>query len=145
MKSWASAYYEQSHEKNPVIIYRPEDIDRLIDSLLGNPVSHNMAQVHSLDRGRLPSGNYDHELLVGVNSDLQVGLVHFMDDDHGNICTLGNAESRSEVSYSIDGAFTEFPDNSEVSIDLVRFIVQEFVFSGGVIPSSVEWQPWLDW
>jgi hypothetical protein len=133
------ARYRRDNAKNPAVLGTPEDVDALIDALLESPEDGNLAQLHSLERSLLPSGYPDHELLVGVNGDLQVGVLAFMDYE-GNVVTRGMA-SRPDVAYSITGARTEFPDNSEIPVDLVRRAVKEFLLAGGQRPTCVPWQP----
>jgi hypothetical protein len=114
-------------------------VDALIDSLLANQVDWNLAELHSLQRSRLPSGFPDHELLVGAEGNRQVGVLEFMDSD-GNMVTLGTSEGRDEVSYSFNAQAMEFPGNSEIPVDLVRRAVKEFLVSGGQRPTCVQWQ-----
>ncbi|MFG3370622.1 Imm1 family immunity protein [Streptomyces sp. NPDC090032] len=116
----------------------PEDVDNLIDDLLASDCSENMAVLHSLERSLMPSGFPDHELMVGANGELQVGVLAFMDD--GNVVSLGPADGRGEASYSIMGNMTEFPERSEIPISLVRQAVKEFLSSAGKRPACVEWQ-----
>ncbi|MGW6362107.1 Imm1 family immunity protein [Streptomyces sp. NPDC055092] len=116
----------------------PEDVDGLIDELLRSDCSENTAVLHSLERPLLPSGFPDHELMVGANGDLQVGVLAFMDD--GNFVSLGPDDGRGEVSYSIMGNVTEFPERSEIPISLVRQAVREFLLSSGRRPACIEWQ-----
>lgn len=134
----AEAYYRREHADDRPKLHSEEDVDALIEDLLTGPAYHNMAELHSLDRPLLPSGFPDHELLVGVDAQLQVGVLEFMDD--GNFVTLGPPSDRGEVSYYIAGNPTEFPNRSEVSIDLIRRAVKEFLTSGGKRPTCVEWQ-----
>ena len=135
------ARYRREHTREPVVLNTPDDVDALVDALLAAPKSHNMAQLHSAERPLLPSGYHDHELLAGVDGELQVGVLAFMDmsAEQGNVVTLSSSEGRGEVSYSIAGAATEFPDRSEVPIDLVRQAIKEFLLSGGKRPRCVEW------
>ncbi|WP_329571968.1 Imm1 family immunity protein [Streptomyces sp. NBC_01361] len=132
------AYYRNEHGDAPVLLRSPEDVDNLIDELLASDCSENMAVLHSLDRPLMPAGFPDHELMVGANGELQVGVLAFMDD--GNFVSLGPADGRGEVSYSIMGNMTEFPEGSEIPILFVRQAVKEFLSSSGKHPVSVEWQ-----
>ncbi|PIM69662.1 hypothetical protein CTU88_27190 [Streptomyces sp. JV178] len=136
--SRAQAYYRREHGDNPVLLQSPSDVDALIDTLLASRPSENLAALHSLERPLMPAGVPDHELLVGAYGDLQVGVLAFMDD--GNWVSFDPSDGRGEVSYSIMGNATEFPDHSEVSIDLVRQAVKEFLSSGGQRPTCVQWQ-----
>ena len=140
MQHRVEARYRREHGEAPVILSTSEDVEALIDALLTGPSYHNLAQLHSLDRPRLPSGYPDHELLVGVNRDLPVGVLAFMDAESGNVVTLDSSEGRGEVPYLIMGQLTEFPDHSEVPIELVRQAVKEFLATGGKRPSCVQWQ-----
>ncbi|MGW2525357.1 Imm1 family immunity protein [Streptomyces sp. NPDC001617] len=134
----AEAYYRKEHAGNRPKLSSERDVDALIDALLEGSPFHNMAELHSLERSPLPSGFPDHELLVGVNKDLQVGVLEFMDES--NLVTLGSWTGRGEVSYHIAGNPTEFPERSEIPIELVRRAVKEFLMSGGQRPTCVEWQ-----
>ncbi|TDD89285.1 hypothetical protein E1293_04935 [Actinomadura darangshiensis] len=65
-----------------------DDVDAVINDLLASPADQDMAELHSLERTLLPSGFPDNELLVGVDSTLQVGALEFMDAD-GNVVSRG--------------------------------------------------------
>ncbi|MFD0034090.1 Imm1 family immunity protein [Streptomyces sp. NPDC127172] len=132
------ACYRSEHGDAPVELRSPEDVDKLIDELLASDCSENMAVLHSMERPLLPSGFPDHELMVGANGDLQVGVLSFMDD--GNFVSLGPVDGRGEVSYCTIGHMTEFPERSEIPISLVRQAVKEFLSSAGKRPACVEWQ-----
>ncbi|WP_436998892.1 Imm1 family immunity protein [Streptomyces sp. enrichment culture] len=138
MKKFAEAYFRREHTKGRIII-TPDDVDSLIDTLLGGSESENMAELHSADRPLLVSGFPDHELLVGVDRELQVGVLGFMDES-GNVVSLGGSVGRGKVSYYIVGNATEFPDGSEIPISLIRQAVKEFLVHGGKRPTCVQWQ-----
>ncbi|MCN9244919.1 Imm1 family immunity protein [Streptomyces sp. RY43-2] len=137
MKGRAEAYYRKEHADGRVIV-TPDDADALVDALLAGRDSENMAELHSLERPTLPSGFPDHEFLVGVDKELQVGVLSFMDES-GNVVSLGTSGRRGGVSYFIAGNETEFPGYSEIAIDLVRRAVREFI-SSGRRPTCVQWQ-----
>jgi hypothetical protein len=122
------------------VLSNSQDVDVLIEELRTGPAYHNLAQLHSLERPLLPSGYPDHELLVGVNRSLPVGVLAFMDAESGNLVTLGSSEGRGGGSYLIMGQMTEFPAGSEVPIEILRQAVNEFLISGGKRPSCVQWQ-----
>ncbi|MGW4390421.1 Imm1 family immunity protein [Streptomyces sp. NPDC004685] len=132
------AYYRNEHGQSPVVLRSPEDVDNLIDELLVSDPSDNMAALYSLERPLMPAGVPDHELMVGADGDLQVGVLAFMDD--GNFVSLGPDAGRGEVSYFVMGNMTEFPVRSEIPITLVRRAVKEFLSSSGKRPTCVEWQ-----
>jgi hypothetical protein len=97
------ARYRREHGEAPVILTTREDVEALIGALLTGPSYHKLAQVHSMDRPLLPSGYPDHELLVGVNRDLPVGVLAFTDAESGHVVTLGLSEGHGEVPYLIMG------------------------------------------
>lgn len=135
------AMFLDEHAGNRVIVRDADDVDRLIDVLLRNPASHAMAQVFSTARERLPSGMFDHELMVGVDAERSVGLLAYMDGQVGNIVTSNGSSDTESVWYSITGNSTEYPGGTEVSIDDIRNAVKEFLSSGGQIPTCVQWKP----
>lgn len=143
MQRRAEAYYRKEHADQRAIL-TSNDADSLIDSLLAGPDSENMAELHSLDRPLLASGFPDHEFLVGVDGELQVGVLGFMDET-GNLVSLGDSEGRGSISYFIVGNGTEFPDRSEIPIVLVRQAVNEFLSSGGQRPTCIQWQEPESW
>ena len=134
----AEAYYRKEHADGRVVL-TSDDADLLVDALLAGSDSENMAELHSLDRPPLASGFPDHEFLVGVDVELQVGVLSFMDET-GNLVSLGDSKGRGSVSYFIVGNGTEFPDRSEIPIILVRQAVKEFLTSGGQRPTCIQWQ-----
>ncbi|MEV4800427.1 Imm1 family immunity protein [Nonomuraea sp. NPDC049421] len=139
-KPRAVARYLSEHSKEPMLLSTSQDADTLIDALASAPIDRNLAQIHSLERQSLSSGTPDHELLVGIDSLLAVGILAFMDDEHGNLVTAGPSETRSEPIYCIMGHATEFPAHSEIAIDQVRLALKEFISSGGQCPTSVIWK-----
>ncbi|MFD5891271.1 Imm1 family immunity protein [Streptomyces sp. NPDC060334] len=138
MQARAEVTYRMDHGERPaLIIHTHEEVDALIDELLNGPIYENLAQIHSLERESMPSGFPDHELLVGVDRNLQVGILAYLDSD-GSVVTLGTLDR--SPAYYIQGHMTEFPANSEIPIDLVRQGVKEFLSSEGWRPTCVEWQ-----
>ena len=119
MSSRVEAIYRPEHGKVSVLLNTPDDVDVLVNSLLGGSVDQNMAELYSLERPRLPSGFPDHGLVMGVDRVLQVGILASM-DACGNWATLGSHEGRTEVYYFMTGHATEFPAYSDIPIDFVR-------------------------
>ncbi|MEU1003802.1 Imm1 family immunity protein [Streptomyces tibetensis] len=132
------AYYRREHGDNPVLLQGSSDVDDLIEALRAGGPSENLASLHHTERPLMPAGVPDHELLVGVDAGSQVGVLAFMDD--GNFVSLDPLKGSGEVSYSIMGNATEFPESSELPIALVRQAVNEFLCSGGQRPKCVQWQ-----
>ncbi|WP_437104705.1 Imm1 family immunity protein [Streptomyces sp. enrichment culture] len=94
--------------------------------------------LHSLERPLMPAGFPDHELLVGANGDLQLGVLAFTDEKV--MVSFDPLAGRPEVCYSIMGSATEFPSCPEIPISLVRQAVKEFLLSGGRQSTCIEWQ-----
>jgi hypothetical protein len=140
------ARYRREHLREPAVLSTAGEVDAMIDWLLLSPLDENLAQVHSLQRPRLPSGVPDHEVLVGVDGSRRVGVVAFGDSD-GNAFTLSSPGDYrdGEIAYGIMGHSREFPDHSEIPVDLVRQAVKEFLFSGGQRPECVQWQIPEEW
>ncbi|WP_443049937.1 Imm1 family immunity protein [Streptomyces sp. NBC_00287] len=132
------AYYRNEHGDDPILLQSPSDVDALIDDLLLIDPSRNLAALHSMERPLMPAGVPDHELLVGVDGEAQVGVLAFMDD--GNWVSFDPSTSRGEVSYFIMGNITEFPSHSEIPLPFVRQAVKEFLSSGGQRPTCTQWQ-----
>jgi hypothetical protein len=137
--SRVEVFYRKAQGREPAVFSTPEEIDALIDELLTGPENENMATMYSLARPLLPSGYPDHQLLVGADRELQVGLVGYMDVD-GNRVTVGPPDGRTEVVYWCTQEITEFPGPSEIPIELVRQAAKEFLTSGGKRPTCVQWQ-----
>ncbi|MFD9567015.1 Imm1 family immunity protein [Streptomyces sp. NPDC059994] len=134
----AEAVFKEEHLEKPLPIDSAEAVDLLIDALIAGHPSRNTAQVFSLDRKPLQSGDPDHEFLVGVDPDAQVGIVGFADSE-GSYVPSGVAE-KEHVTYMLLTYPREFLESPEIPIDLVRQVVKEFVLSGGLRPTCIEWQ-----
>ncbi|GIF17247.1 Imm1 family immunity protein [Actinoplanes teichomyceticus] len=132
------ARYRKEHADNPAMLSSVEDVDRFVDALRDGSAGENLAQLHSLSRPLLSSGCPDHELLVGVNGASNVGMLAWMDAS-GNFATLGVSEQQARGTYSIMGEWTEFPEDVEVPLEVIRQAVKDFLISEGR-PTCVEWQ-----
>ncbi|MFD4905216.1 Imm1 family immunity protein [Kitasatospora purpeofusca] len=135
----AEVRYKQDQMDIPGHLESIEDVDSLIEALLSGPKNENLAQIIHLSRERVAFGWPDHELLVGVDKELNVGLMSFMDRVE-NYVTVGPESSRNAPEYYLAGHWRSFPDQTEVSIDLVREAVKEFLASGGQRPACVAWK-----
>ncbi|MFD0276834.1 Imm1 family immunity protein [Kitasatospora sp. NPDC127111] len=135
----AELRYRRDRIENPDYLNTVEDVDVLIDELLDGPANENLAQIIHLDREQLRPGWPDHELQVGVDKELQVGVLSFLDRS-GNYVTAGPAESRNAPEYYLAGHWTKFPDQTEIPIGLIREAVKEFLASGGQRPTCVTWK-----
>ncbi|MEV0912663.1 Imm1 family immunity protein [Streptomyces hokutonensis] len=131
------AVFRDEHIESPALLDSPESIDALIDALMAGPPTHNTAQLFSLDRPLLPSGYPDHLLVVGVDKDAEIGMLSLLDD--GNFVPRGSVD-RGVVLYHLLGHPREFMAGSEISIDLIRQSLKEFLSSGGKRSTCIEWQ-----
>ncbi|MFB7616474.1 Imm1 family immunity protein [Kitasatospora sp. NPDC056181] len=143
----AELRYRRDRIDRPDYLNSLEEVDTLIDELLAGPANENLAQIIHLDREtirlNIPGGRGteipDHEFQVGVDKELQVGVLLFIDRS-GNFVTAGPANSRNAPEYYLAGHWSQFPDQVEISIDLVREAVKEFLASGGKRPACVSWK-----
>ncbi|MFD4905175.1 Imm1 family immunity protein [Kitasatospora purpeofusca] len=143
----AEVRYRRGRIEPPDHLDSLEDVDVLIDELLAGPVNENLAQIIHLDREAIVIGDPgrpgteipDHELQAGVDKELQVGVVLFIDRS-GNFVTAGPADSRNAPEYYLAGHWTQFRDQVEIPLDLVREAVKEFLTSGGQRPTCVSWK-----
>jgi hypothetical protein len=138
----AEAVYKRGQGRNPMKLNSVDDVDHLVEQLRTdtNVVPHNLAQVYSLKREKLPSGQPDHELLVGIDGERGVGILSFMDAS-GNVVTTGDTGPLF-VEYFLTGNVTEFDAEQpmELPIDEIRQALKEFLTDGNR-PKSVQWQP----
>ncbi|MFE3876703.1 Imm1 family immunity protein [Kitasatospora sp. NPDC059146] len=139
--------YRADQMADPGRLTSVEDVDRLIDELLDGSAYENLAQLTHLARGivkpRVPGHDFpavpDHDFQVGVDREQDVGVLLFIDGS-GNFVTAGPPESRNAPAYYLAGHWTEFRDQVEVPVDLVRAAVKEFLLTGGRRPSCVAWK-----
>ncbi|MFF2546221.1 Imm1 family immunity protein [Kitasatospora sp. NPDC058063] len=135
------ARYRRGHGKAPVVITTLEGVDAFVDDLLeGEEDCCTLAEVYSQDRELHSSGFPDHQLVVGADRSLGLGLVSYM-DQKGNFTSVGAPETRTRPTYHFVWNMTQFADHSEIPIPLVRQAVKEFLTSGGQRPTCIEWQP----
>ncbi|MGI5139505.1 MULTISPECIES: Imm1 family immunity protein [unclassified Streptomyces] len=134
----AAAVFKEEHSENPFLLDSADAVDLMIDALIAGYPSRNTAKLTSLDRMSLPSGDPDHEFLVGVNPDAQVGIVCFADVEASFV--PGGVADKEEVTYMLLTYPRDFLESPEIPIDLVRQVTKEFVLSGGLRPACIEWQ-----
>ncbi|MEV7776526.1 Imm1 family immunity protein [Kitasatospora sp. NPDC086791] len=135
----AEIRYRRGRIKSPDYIHSVEEVDALIDELLGGPASENLAQIIHLGRKEFMPGIPDHEFQIGVDKEHQVGVVLFIDHS-GNYVSAGPLDSRNAPEYYLAGHWTQFRDQVEIPIDLARQAVKEFLISGGQRPACIAWK-----
>ncbi|WP_030273969.1 Imm1 family immunity protein [Streptomyces sp. NRRL B-24484] len=141
------ARYRSTDMEDPVLLSTAEDVDRLVDALLTGPLWHDAAHLLSTARTRRwvgPPGHElyvpDHELYVGVDRDDLTGALALALPE-GHVASAGGPGSRRQVVHHVAGHPTEFPDDSEIPLALVRAAVKEFLSSGGRLPTCIAWKP----
>jgi hypothetical protein len=134
------AQYRPDHGAAPLLLSTAEDIDVLVDRLLGEDFDHTMAALYLVERPPLPSGVPDHEMYLAVDPALKVGALMFMDGT-GNWASRGSSDGRTEIHYALMGNDTQFPPYADIPLDLVGRAAKEFLDSGGQRPTCVAWQP----
>jgi hypothetical protein len=139
------AYYRHEHNRNPVILTSNEDVDQLIDALLGETFHHTMAALYVRERPKTDQGLPDHNFRIGIDPERKLGSLKFagtVDGTTGVWYAAGQTPQHDEVFYEYAGHPEDFPLDSEVSLDLIRAAVKEFLATGGDRPASVEWMVW---
>jgi hypothetical protein len=131
-----AAYYKRGE---PIAASTDEEVDSLVDDLLAAGFENSIAKLHVRERALSAAGFPDHQLRVAVNAEDNVGSLHYMGPSFAGF-SKGNVSKRDEVFYYYVDHDHEFPRDSEISIDLIRRAVKEFVASGGERPTCVEWQ-----
>ena len=138
--SAVEARYRQEHAENPVILVSPDDIDAVLDALRTDSGCNEVAQLICLGRPVLPVYGFpDHDLCICVDSHRNLGALRWRDID-GLRYSSGPRNAHEAGVYSLMGHLMEFPEHSDVPIDLVRQAAKEFLLSGGDRPTCVEWQ-----
>ncbi|MFE4701195.1 Imm1 family immunity protein [Streptomyces sp. NPDC001935] len=127
--------------QDPVLLSTSGDVDRLVDALLTGPALHDAAHILSRARSRVSAEFPDHGLYVGVSRNANAGALALTAPEVGHVASAGNPGSGSGVAYHVAGHWTEFPDDSEIPIVLVREALKEFLHSGGSVPDCIEWKP----
>ena len=137
----AEALYRSEHDEDPVVLATDADVDALIDALLAEEWTHNLANIYIRQRPLNAAGVPDHELCVGVDAERAVGGLRWYAGDEGSWYSLGAPSEFDEVIYYYMGSDTQFPTDSDISLDVARRAVKEFLASGGRRPTCVPWQP----
>lgn len=130
--------FKDEHVRGRLLLNSVESVDAFVDELLTACHDRNCALVFSMDRPLLPSGFFDHELAVGVDSLAQVGVATLRLDG-GSVSSAG-VLNRGIAEYMLMGHVREFMPGSEIPIECIRQVVKEFLLSGGNRPTCIEWQ-----
>ena len=77
---------------------------------------------------------------MGVDAGRKVGALKYI-DEHGGWASLAQDDPEPRSSfYCLVGNETEFPPGADISLDLVRQAIKEFLATGGERPGCVAWK-----
>lgn len=133
------AVFTEEHLDTPVLLDSAQAVDAMVDALIAGGPLRNTAQLISLDRPMLSSGWPDHEFQVGVGAGGRFGILSYNTGEEGALIPAGEATA-PVATYMLVTYPREFLEPTEVPIGLVRQAVKEFVLSGGLRPTCLEWR-----
>lgn len=134
----ADAYFKHGHGDQPVRVTSPEEVNHLIDAMLGEPFLNSLAMIYLRDRPEMDSGGPDHQIRLGVNAEDKVGSICLVVD--GKIWyTKGDHTRADEVFYNYMGNAADFPADSEVPLDTLRTTLKEILAGGVACADSAGW------
>lgn len=143
MSYTASAYYRRGHRDNPVHLESPADLDAMIDDLLSDADDgdNSVAAVHINERSLTEHGYPDHELRIAIDAPRQLGALRYMADLQAWYAQ-GKLNPREQVEYFYTGHDEQWPRDSDLTLDLIRDAVKQFLDTGGSRPTAPDWAPW---
>ena len=134
------ACYEEEHRLVSVFLETVQDVDAMIEALVGLPYPKAIAQLFSTGRPLLSSDTPDHQMLIGADGSRGVGVVWFSHTEGTVFSLRKNSTDETIVRYFLMGSVIEFFENCEIPLDNVRNAVKEFLVTDGQIPTCIEWQ-----
>lgn len=137
----ARAIHKRGQGKNPVQLTGSQDIDALILDLINDDGDNTIASIYINDRPATPQGLPDHELRIAIDGRRKIGAIRYMSGNAAWYAT-GHESDLDEVVYFYMGHDEQYPQNSEVPVDEIRTVLQEFLTSGGDRPTSPTWSEW---
>lgn len=138
------AYYKHGHDEDPVIVSSADDVDQLVDALLAESFDNTVAALYVRERPKTDKGYPDHDFRFGIDAERKLGSLRFAGIDgatKGVWYVGGQPVQHDEVYYEYMGNPQDFPLDAEVSLDVVRTAVKEFLDTGQR-PTSVQWNVW---
>jgi immunity protein Imm1 of predicted polymorphic toxin system len=132
-----AVYYLFEHDESPVVAARAADVDALIDRVR----SESPKEAPILMDVHLSGDPCAQGLDVGVSGDRGVVRYSGREWPRGVVSTGDETSDGEERSYFYMGHWRGFPASSEISLDLVRAAVKEFMATDGARPTCVRWQP----
>ncbi|PRY43929.1 Imm1 family immunity protein [Umezawaea tangerina] len=131
-----NAYYARDHAAEPVTLSTSADVAAFVERLRARSLETGplLAQVYLTD------DVHAQELSAGVDGDR--GVLRYAGREwFEGVYSLGDEAGSDEalVYYYMDND-TEFPPNSQVSVDVVRRAVEEYLRTNGERPTGVRWQ-----
>lgn len=141
MSYTADAYYRAEHDESPVVLCSGTDVDALIDGVISGDLAHSVVALYVNERPKLDGGFPDHELRLGIFAEGKTGSVRYTQGMQSWYLG-GQASRRAEGAvYSYMHHREGFPMDSEVDLDVLRRIAQDFLALGGERPPG----QWLEW
>lgn len=122
------------------------EIDDFVAELLEAGWEYTSASVYAIDED--DDTRPDHQMIIGADKTTGLGAVRYSGgeeipgDDAEEWFSVGDRVNPDGVEFAYFGTGHDFPDNSEVSLDLVKQAMRELLASGGRRPDGVTWQVW---
>jgi hypothetical protein len=122
------------------------DIDQFVAELLEAGWEYTSASVYAMpeDGATKP----DHQMIIGADKTTGLGAVRYSGgeaipgDDATEWFSQGNQVNPDGVEFAYFGTGHDWPDDSEVPLDVVKHAMAELLVSGGKRPGCVTWQVW---
>ena len=123
-----------------------EEIDSFLVELSEAGWEYTSASVYALVEDA--ETDPDHEMIIAFDKNTGLGAVRYSGGEAipGSEATewfsVGDRVNAGGVEFAYFGTGHEFPDNSEVSLDVVRQAMWELLTNRGGRPTNVQWQVW---
>ncbi|MGH3861811.1 Imm1 family immunity protein [Actinokineospora sp.] len=128
-------HYDRAHASSPIRVDTEPQIDDLIDRLR----VESPAQAPLLMQVVLAVDPYTQGLDVGIKRDR--GVLRYSGREwFEGVYSVGELPAEEPPTYFFMDTDTEFPANSELSIDIIRMAVKEFMETDGARPTCLDWQ-----
>ncbi|MDQ3578431.1 MAG: Imm1 family immunity protein [Actinomycetota bacterium] len=123
-----------------------EDIDDFVAELTEAGWEYTAASVYAVEESSPEKPK--HEMIIGADKTTGYGAVRYAgnsgdsSDNAGEWFSVGDHVNPDGVEFAYFGTGHDFPNNSEVSIAVVKQAMAELKDSGGRRPACVTWQVW---
>nr|WP_054049083.1 Imm1 family immunity protein [Alloactinosynnema sp. L-07] len=129
-------YYSRSHSSAPIRVQTEDEVDALVDQVR----EESPAAAPVLMQCYISDDIHSQELSVGVVDTR--GVIRYAGEDASDgVYSTGVGSSDGEpLAYFYMDTWTGFPANSEVSLDVVRPALKQYLLTDGARPTGVSWQ-----